>query len=186
MKLLVHFSTYKRNFLKNIWSYIEKFQKSKKWIKRQTHQLFLSFEICIQKRLLKSNKSASSTCVSKHLKERKREKRRAKNVGFWKLRTLGKLYSETTMGEVEVEPNATYTLDNVTYCWHPEIEKYSWCPKDPSANQVDTGMKNVFSPFKYFNFKQIWFKATQNIRRSSTLWKIQIYSVFFISLVSLV
>ena len=44
------------------------------------------------------------------------------------------------MGEVEVEPNATYTLDNVTYCWHPEIEKYSWCPQDPSANRVDTGM----------------------------------------------
>ena len=39
----------------------------------------------------------------------------------------------------EEYPNKTYTVDNVTYCWHPEIESYSWCPQDPSANQVDTG-----------------------------------------------
>ena len=85
------------------------------------------------------------------------------------------------MGEVEVEPNATYTLDNVTYCWHPEIEKYSWCPKDPSANQVDTGMKYVFSPFKYFNFKQIWFKATQNKEVLHLMKNSNIFSFLYFS-----
>ena len=34
---------------------------------------------------------------------------------------------------------ATYTKDNVTYCWSWEIEAYTHCPKDPEANRVDIG-----------------------------------------------
>ena len=50
------------------------------------------------------------------------------------------------------EPNATYTHNNVTYCWFDEIQAYSWCPKNPDESSVDKGMYHVMF-CTYLNLK---------------------------------